>query len=67
VPALNDDRVLLSYQQRFVDKVLSYSLHCDHVLYCISNEIHPQYPPEWGWYWADYLRKQASPPAAGSR
>lgn len=63
VPALNDDRVLLSYQQRFVDKVLSYSLRCDHVLYCISNEIHPQYPPEWGWYWADYLRQQAS--AAG--
>jgi hypothetical protein len=65
VPALNDDRVLLSYQQRFVDKVLSYSLRCDHVLYCISNEIHPQYPPQWGWYWADYLRKQASTASRG--
>ncbi len=60
VPALNDDRIVLWYQQRFVDKVLSYSLRCDHVLYCISNEIHPQYPPQWGWYWADYLRKRAS-------
>ncbi len=60
VPALNDDRILLSYQRRFVDKVLSYSLRCDHVLYCVSNEIHPQYPPQWGWYWADYLRQQAS-------
>ncbi len=60
VPALNDDRSVLSYQQRFVDKVLSYAMPCDHVLYCISNEIHPQYPPQWGWYWADYLRRQAA-------
>jgi hypothetical protein len=63
VPALNDDRIVLSYQQRFVDKLLSYSLGHKHVLYCISNEIHPQFPPEWGWYWARYLREQAS--AAG--
>ena len=60
VPALHDDRLVLSYQQRFIDKMLSYSLAYDHVLYCISNEIHPQYPPEWGWYWADYLRTRAS-------
>jgi hypothetical protein len=63
VPALNDDRIVRSYQRRFVDKVLSHSLLRDHVLYCISNEIHPQYPPEWGWYWAEYLRERAS--AAG--
>ncbi len=59
VPALNHDRLLLAHQQRFVDKLLSYSLRFDNVLYCISNEIHPQYPPEWGWYWAGYLRKRA--------
>jgi len=63
VPALNDDRIVLSYQQRFVDKVLAYSLRHNHVLYCISNEIHPQFPPEWGWYWARYLREKAA--AAG--
>jgi hypothetical protein len=60
VPALNDDRLVLSHQQRFVDKILSHSLRFGHVLYCISNEIHPQYPSEWGWFWADYLRKKAS-------
>ncbi|MBE0537687.1 MAG: hypothetical protein IH624_18640 [Phycisphaerae bacterium] len=59
VPALHHDRVVLACQQRFVDKLLSYSLKYDNVLYCISNEIHPQYPPQWGWYWAAYLRKQA--------
>jgi hypothetical protein len=63
VPGLNDDRTVLMHQQRFVDKVLSYSLRHDHVLYCVSNEIHPQYPPQWGWFWAEYLRKRAS--AAG--
>ncbi|CAN5267265.1 hypothetical protein BH23VER1_BH23VER1_25560 [soil metagenome] len=63
VPALGNDRTVLSYQQRFVDKILSYSLPCDHVLYCVSNEVHPQYPPEWGWFWATYLRQQAT--AAG--
>jgi hypothetical protein len=65
VPALNHDRIVLSHQQRFVDKLLSYSLRCDHVLYCISNEIHPQFPPEWGWYWAGYLRRQASTAGRG--
>jgi hypothetical protein len=65
VPALSHDRLVLSRQERFVDKLLTYSLRHDHVLYCVSNEIHPQYPPEWGWHWAAYLQKQAS--AAGRR
>jgi hypothetical protein len=60
VPTLNHDPLVLSHQQRFVDKLLSYSLRFGHLLYCISNEIHPQYPPEWGWYWAGHLRQQAS-------
>jgi hypothetical protein len=65
VPGLNDDRVVLAHQQRFVDRLLSFSLPHDHVLYCVSNEIHPQYPPEWGWYWADYLRQRASDAGRG--
>jgi hypothetical protein len=65
VPKLNNDRVVLAHQQRFVDKVLSHSLHRDHVIYCVSNEIHPQYPPEWGWHWAEHLRERASTAGRG--
>lgn len=60
VPALNDDQLVLSRQRRYVDKLLDHTLGHGHVLYCISNEIHPQYPPEWGWYWAAHLRERAA-------
>ncbi len=60
VPKLNNDRVVLSYQQKFVDKMLSYTLSHNHVLYCITNEIHPQYSPEWGWYWSKYIKDKAA-------
>jgi hypothetical protein len=60
VPKLNNDTLLLSYQQKFVDKLLSIALKYDHVLYCITNEIFSQYSPEWGWYWADYIKKKAN-------
>lgn len=60
VPAVNDDPVVLQHQQRFVDRILEHTLEYDHVLYCITNEIHPQFPPQWGWYWAEYIRAKAS-------
>ena len=60
VPNLNDDQLVLEYQQKFVNKILSYSLEHHHVLYCITNEIHPQFSPEWGWYWAKYLKARAA-------
>ncbi|MFP4367250.1 MAG: hypothetical protein ACLFQA_09165 [Bacteroidales bacterium] len=59
VPKLNNDKLLLSYQQKFVDKLMSISLKYDHVLYCITNEIFSQYSPEWGWYWSDYIKEKA--------
>ena len=59
VPALNNDRVLLGYQQQFVDRILEYSLDHPHVLYCITNEIHPYFSKEWGFYWEGYLRERA--------
>ena len=59
VPNLNDNRIVLEHQQRFVNRLLESTLRYDHVLYCMTNEIHPLYPPEWGWYWADYIRQQA--------
>jgi hypothetical protein len=65
VPKLNDDHVVLHCQKKFVDKILSYSLQYGHVLYCMTNEIHPQYSPEWGWFWAGYIKDKAA--AAGKR
>lgn len=59
VPNLNNDSILLNYQQRFVDKLLSHSLKYSHVLYCISNEMHPHFSEEWGLYWARYLHEKA--------
>jgi len=60
VPKLKHDRTVLRFQQKFADKILSYSLRYGHVLYCITNEIHPNYAPEWGWYWARYIRERAA-------
>jgi len=65
VPKLKNDRVVLPYQQKFVDKILSHSLRYDHVLYCMTNEIHPQYSPEWGWYWAGYIKDKTAAKGKG--
>jgi hypothetical protein len=57
-PRQRNNTVLLPYQQRFVDKMLSYSLQCDHVLYCMDNETSGE--EAWGVYWAEYIRQRAS-------
>jgi hypothetical protein len=60
IPALKHDRAVLKYQQAFVDKVLSYALEFDNVLYCVDNEQRPQHPAEWGHYWAKYVQDRAA-------
>ena len=60
VPEVNNDTVVLAYQRRFVDKVLSYTFKHHHVLYTITNELFLQHPPEWSWYWARYIRQKAA-------
>ncbi len=47
---------LLEYQQKFVDKILSYTLNYDHVLYCMDNET--SVTSDWGNFWARYIRKR---------
>jgi len=47
---------LLEYQQKFVDKILSYTLKYDHILFCIDNET--SVTSDWGKYWAKYLLKK---------
>ena len=57
VPALQNNEIVLRYQQAFIDKVLSYSLAHDHVLYCMDNETNGD--PAWSRYWAEYVREKA--------
>ena len=45
------------YQEKFVDKILSYSLDYGNVLYCMDNETST--PPEWGKYWMHFITKKA--------
>lgn len=60
VPMLNNDELLTRYQKMFVDQLLSISLNYNHILYCITNGIFPQYSSEWGWFWAKYLKGKAA-------
>ena len=57
-PQQRDNRRVLKYQLRFVDKLLSYSLKHNHILYCIDNETKAQ--PAWGEYWARHIRARAA-------
>jgi hypothetical protein len=57
-PKQHDNKVLLEIQQRFVDKLLSYSLQFDHVLYCMDNETSGE--EAWAIHWADYILEKAN-------
>ncbi len=56
-PRQRNNAVILPYQQRFVEKMLSYSLRHGHVLYCMDNETNGE--EEWGRYWAQFIRERA--------
>ena len=56
-PAQRNNSTIFKYQQRFVDKMLSYSLRFDHVLYCMDNETSAE--EAWGAFWAGYIRQRA--------
>jgi len=56
-PKQRNNTVVLKFQQRFVDKMLSYSLKRDHVLYCMDNETSAQ--EAWGAYWAEHIKRRA--------
>ncbi|MGC9326675.1 MAG: hypothetical protein ACP5I1_03500, partial [Candidatus Hinthialibacter sp.] len=47
-----------SYQDKFVDQLLSITLKYDNVLYCMNNETHEH--PAWGQYWMDFIEKKAT-------
>lgn len=58
VPELENNEVVLPYQQAFVRKLLSRSLRHDHVLYCMDNETSGA--EEWGAYWARFIKDEAA-------
>jgi hypothetical protein len=57
VPAERNQKIVLKYQRRFVDKILSYSLRFGNVLYCMDNET--SVTPQWGKYWSEYIKARA--------
>ena len=57
VPSQLCTPVLLGYQQAFVDKLLSYSLKYDNVLYCMDNETSAN--SDWAKFWASYIKDKA--------
>jgi hypothetical protein len=57
-PSQQNNLVVLKYQQRFVEKMLSYTLKHSHVLYCMDNETSAE--EAWGVYWADFIRQRAT-------
>lgn len=56
-PGQRHSRVVLPYQQRFVERMLGSSLRHGHVLYCMDNETSGD--PAWGAYWAGFIRERA--------
>lgn len=57
VPALENNTLLLEFQQKQVDQLLSITLPFGNVLYCMDNETNES--PEWGKYWARYIQGKA--------
>ncbi|MFP4367723.1 MAG: hypothetical protein ACLFQA_11575 [Bacteroidales bacterium] len=57
VPRLQDNQLVLKYQRAFIDKLLTYTEHYDHILYNMNNET--QEHRYFGEYWAGYLLKWA--------
>lgn len=57
-PKQRDNQTLLPIQKKFVEKLMSYSLNYDHVLYCIDNETSGE--AAWGLYWSEFITKKAA-------
>lgn len=57
-PEQHRNQLLLDYQQRYIDKVLSHTLKYDHILYCIDNET--KAGEAWSRYWALYIKSRAA-------
>jgi hypothetical protein len=50
--------MIREYQEKFVSKMLSYSLSYGNVLYCMNNETST--PAQWGQYWIRFIKSKAA-------
>jgi len=58
VPKKLNQKIVLKYQQKYVDKLLEETLPYGHILYCMDNET--AVTPAWGEYWATYIKYKAA-------
>jgi hypothetical protein len=58
VPDHDNNMPVLEFQQRFVDKLLSYTFRHGNVLYCMDNET--SVTAAWGRFWSTYIKKRAA-------
>ncbi|MBS3733484.1 MAG: hypothetical protein KGY99_00980 [Phycisphaerae bacterium] len=58
VPDLDDNQLVLGYQQAQVDELLRRSLPYGNALYCMDNETCGD--PAWSAYWSQYIAQRAS-------
>jgi hypothetical protein len=49
--------IVRTFQEKYINKLLSHSLKYGNVLYCMNNETST--PLEWGKYWMNFIRKHA--------
>ncbi len=56
-PEQQNNEVVLKFQQKYVKKMLSYSLKYDHILYCIDNETSAE--EEWAIFWTELIMNKA--------
>ncbi len=56
-PRQRNNTLILYYQQRFVDRLLSSSLKYPNVLYCVDNETSGD--ERWSRYWAAHIKERA--------
>jgi hypothetical protein len=50
--------LIRQFQEKFVSRMLSYSLKYPNVLYCMNNETST--PQQWGQYWMNFIKKAAA-------
>ncbi len=63
IPALENNRTILPFQQAHVQRMIELSLDYDHVLYCVSNETNDS--EAWSIYWAEFIRRVAAEQGKG--
>ena len=56
-PLQDNNEVVIQYQKRFVEKMLSYTLKHNHILYCIDNETSGD--EKWAVFWSEFIVNKA--------